>query len=503
MIIEAKSPVEAMINHSTGVWSSLLSPSVIKQASQRRELRHLLNQTSLNPQDNLDLYNALSNFLINGKNDRFILYCPFNIIPHKELYCRVDPAIDQFIETFSNSLTRMLSVYDIKADFIDGDIPELELNIYPETEIQAKYLAYDLHKKGYLNFKSPEIVRYFEDIPLPWNLNVIDFESPDAINRLVESCIKCCAPSFDNISQKREKWLRWDHKRRSINRFARHAAFKFKSISSNLYDGLTDDALGAVVAAIGRSIENGACYEPFLPFFRYANDRIDLTGVLCRLYHSDVEGIDEEFVNGFGVQIPNITENLTHNLRSVDNEMSRLKQIIESKIVDDLIYPVFIVFGSRLKGYCERSSDVDVAVLVRPGVVDRGAVSRRLFESFGIDVMQYWLDKNAGDLEIRDFKRFDACIGESLDSHVLLNGAWYGDDCVISELSRSLILPYISQAHLAEFRIKQMERDILQYRLLHRGYTKLYPTTTSHTYFDDGYRLAASKLYTTHVFIPK
>ena len=65
MIIEAKSPVESLLNESTGVWSSLNNQTSSKQARTRRQLRELLDKS-----DKLALYENLSDFLADG-NSRF------------------------------------------------------------------------------------------------------------------------------------------------------------------------------------------------------------------------------------------------------------------------------------------------------------------------------------------------------------------------------------------------------------------------------------------------
>lgn len=500
MIIEAKSPVETILTGSTGVWSSLLTPQTSKQASNRRELRELLEKPSPRLEQRIELYKSLSDFLVSG-NDRFILYFPLELVPQTNLYKKVDPAIDRFIEIYSTTLLKMMSVRDVRADFIDGDIPDLALNEYPEIVVQSEYIADALRSKGY-NFYhgTPKKLTFLEDQQLPWNLSLFNSADPDDINKLVRYALNDCQPNYKNLSAKREKWLRWDHRRRSIIRFSRNCHHLFTTINNNWFNGLSDDSLEAVVSSIGRAVEHGTEHQQFVPFLKHAQEKIDLTGIICRWYHSQI--IDEQFVSDFGIIIPNIAGNLNNNLLPVKDQIEKFKLIIESKVIDDIIYPMFIVFGSRLKGYCSQSSDIDIAVLIKPGTRDQHLVTKRLNESFGTDVTQYWLDDHHGNLMIKDFKRLDAYIGESLDSHVILNGSWFGEEQAIEDVANRLILPYIQESDVKEFRVKQMERDILQYRLLHRGYSKLFPTTTSHTFFDEGYRLTASKLYTTHVFIP-
>ena len=62
-----------------------------------------------------------------------------------------------------------------------------------------------------------------------------------------------------------------------------------------------------------------------------------------------------------------------------------------------------------------------------------------------------------------------------------------------------------------DFYLQAIERDLLQYRLLHKGYERHYPTTKktaesidgNSAYWDSGYRAVATKLFIDKVYIPQ
>ena len=77
-----------------------------------------------------------------------------------------------------------------------------------------------------------------------------------------------------------------------------------------------------------------------------------------------------------------------------------------------------------------------------------------------------------------------------------------GDYNTICFFCDKLLKPYVmTDASTRKVLIEEIERDLLQYRLLHRGYEKYY-VTSGPTFLDDGYRIMASRIYASHVYMP-
>ena len=115
-------------------------------------------------------------------------------------------------------------------------------------------------------------------------------------------------------------------------------------------------------------------------------------------------------------------------------------------------------------------------------------------------------------IEIRSPGDYDPHIADDYWSHGVFNAAWFGDENSILEVQQGLLHSYSRPSARRNHYIQAIERDLLQYRLLHKGYARHFPTNPpessaridgSSTYWDPGYRAVATKLFVDKVFIPK
>ncbi len=123
---------------------------------------------------------------------------------------------------------------------------------------------------------------------------------------------------------------------------------------------------------------------------------------------------------------------------------------------------------------------------------------------------------------MRDLAEPDMALGERSWTHVLFGGVWEGNKEAIDELREKLLVPYFSNTktiiHGREARglyLEELERDTLQYRLMHKGYERFYPPRGGidaphadridgkSVFWDSGYRAMAIKLFASRVFLPK
>ncbi len=191
------------------------------------------------------------------------------------------------------------------------------------------------------------------------------------------------------------------------------------------------------------------------------------------------------------------------------------------------ILPIAISYGSRIKGYAARRADRDIAVFVRPdaSIDDRPYIQGLLSEALecsGIEgkPLEFWLDE--GDsLAIRDFRAPDRSLGDSTLAHVLFQGVWSGDADAIHDLWHRLLPSYLNPrgkkvlgTPARSIWASEMERDALQYRLMHSGYWRFHPEQKSvgfrdslridshSAFWDPGYRRLAAILFLKRVFLP-
>jgi len=243
--------------------------------------------------------------------------------------------------------------------------------------------------------------------------------------------------------------------------------------------------------------------------------------------------VGEGQLTELNITVPKLAGPFSENLQLMAEESSELQAMIREADMDPelskYIYPAGLMFGSKLKGYGEKKSDRDIAVFIKPGTPfdkrpELQAQLKKVFarENAGEEIIEFWLQEKDGALFIKDFQKDDVELGESSWTHVLFGSTWEGDEKTLQELRQKLLAPYLFetdkkiQKHPARnVYLEEMERDALQYRLMHKGYEKFYPPYggihTEHSdeidgesmFWDSGYRQLATKLYASRVFLPE
>lgn len=140
---------------------------------------------------------------------------------------------------------------------------------------------------------------------------------------------------------------------------------------------------------------------------------------------------------------------------------------------------IVLVGGSRLKGYGVAGSDLDV---------------------FSLERLEANKEMHAGSPHA---------------AHLYFNSIWIGGDRVTNllEVAMEKAEAYYSVPN-RRMSIERLESDLLQYRLLHKGYQRFtgscnslakgYPDLDGDCpFYDEGYRKIATELFVKYVFIPK
>lgn len=233
----------------------------------------------------------------------------------------------------------------------------------------------------------------------------------------------------------------------------------------------------------------------------------------------------------FGIKLPQLdAPTLNSDIEAEIRELEpAIKSVATNRQISKLIYPVVLFFGSRLKGYAKRNADLDIAVFVRPGVPKNKhpeirQMLSRIFSNKKIDgkIVQFWLEKEHDKLKIKDFPDADVALADSTWIHLLFAGVWLGEESAIHELYAKLLPRFIYSKGITfedhdarSIWLDEMEREVLQYRLMHKGYKRLYPEQGGihdkhadgldwqSSFWDSGYRRLATKLFITRVFLPQ
>ncbi len=501
-------------------------------------------------------YDLLSEYLENNPEyHRLLLYFPFEFIPEKISIgnATIKKAEQRFRDIYFSIWKSLLSFYDVRANFIDGDILEGEKKL--ERVVKAAHFIPILIRKGLLDQKELKKIRDTNDDILKKSITDIIrssrtetiirkniFSLDDIKENLSLNILSINLNEFKPATEKRLKWLQEKNRQNYIIKAGRRICELSKDkdivadLASSLYTYETSAIKEAVMEGIREMIEDAAKtslsqakmifrnFEQYLlPIKDDENLNRNLIKLLNRLYRLKV--ITKEQVEDFNVIIPNLSGSFLKNIQ--DNFDERLFKNILSDFerhgLLNYILPIIIVFGSRLKGYGNSKSDTDVGIFVRTMVnLDERPEIRNSIKEIISDnglngeVMDFWLN----DYGISDYIDEVPVTGRSYWTNILFNSAWIGEKIVIKEMYSRILTKYFSDDKkilglLARNRfLEYMEHDLLQYRLMHSGYDNFFPpftnydqtpkgTDTNSAFWSPGYRGLATELFLNKVFLPK
>ncbi len=168
----------------------------------------------------------------------------------------------------------------------------------------------------------------------------------------------------------------------------------------------------------------------------------------------------------------NLAGPFSQNLEILQDGLERIQSSLEP---DEIV----LVTGSRLKGYGTQNSDWDI---------------------FRLENLE-----NAETMRP----------GSPRAAALYFNAIWLGGDNVqnLDEIAVSKVSEYFGRSD-RKMSIERLEQDLLQYRLLHKGYKLFHPEYRSVAefypeidgncpFYNDEYRRIATELYAKYVFIPQ
>lgn len=595
-------PVESFLDPvlAADVWprSIAVNEIFLSQLERHKELNKLLNelfnslsrpdipletaidQGCVTEEQAAGLYTALSGLLERDRDyRRLILYFPFELLPNKTWHHfgeKLQKALERFGQIYMEAWKDLLFVHDVRANFVDGDVLEVERRVgdLPRV-VKAAHLIPKLVENGLLaveeaialmensddqtlrdsiaaalsvladlgvQAKEPRV----KSTPIITTLLFVQAELDEKFSRIE-------AEDLGHVVPKRKTWLTQKKKQETIedlgedisaaivgNRFASEMAEGFlapdaKSASRQvLIEGILK-AVEFVASADFRKAQ--ALYGQYKGTLLglWENDDLRTRETLSKTFRRfrEVGIIRDEQLAELNIVIPKLAGPFSENLEFMREEMGDIRAMvasIESNLeLSRLIYPVVLVFGSRLNGYGERSADIDLSVCVRPGTpfVKRATLKELLRKTFAHrniradEIVEFWLEKKGGRITIRDFAEPDVSLGASYWTHILFGAAWEGNQDAVRKLCEKLLVPYMHTDETIEGRdarslyLESLEQGTLQYRLMHKGYERFFPPYggihTPHAdkidgdsmFWDSGYRQLATRLFVSRVFLPK
>lgn len=608
-------PVESLFspNQNSSVWPEDISsnPDLLEQTQSRRslvtslesiflkltkadtEITNALESELVTSKEITILYSELSDFLdFDSLNGRIILYIPFELIPEsgwKSDSEELNQEIDRFTKTYKETWERLLGEHDVRANFVDGDIPEIEISSDPLPKVsKAAHLIPILLKKGIITIdeilnimkaSNDEILResIADALPVAFDLGFLPnerlvklLESNDPLirsiaiiiksnserpnqqpkleihdkewlmntPRLINESIEKIDTKYDDqkeLPKSRTYWLRKTEKRAILESYA-------NQISSGLIEGtiktqdiveITQNENSLVVrAALAKSIQiyieslatsdidkAKEIYSQFKDYLETSSTDIESTQ--ARL--ASLKVLDAPVTDLSGNFSPE--DSLTEEFREITQSIESNSELAK------YIYPVVICYGSKVKGYGTKDADIDIAVFVKPNtkIEDREKISSLINENIKHKkvtgkILEFWTEEVDGKLKIKNFlEDMDKSLGDETTPNVLFGGVWCGDDEIIKKLHEDVMAEFLYSKNKTllghdarEVWLRELERDALQYRLMHKGYERFHPTQDGiiHTlnskdidpkssFWDSGYRRLATKLFLKKVFLPQ
>lgn len=491
-----------------------------------------INQGHVTEEQVKKAYESLSGLLESGHDyQRIALYLPFEILPDKKW----QPATEElqkesarFKSAYMNAWENLLTTHDVRANFVDGDVLEVEQreDDLPRV-VKAAHLIPKLVEKGFMDVKDViALIKESDDqilkqsvidtLPVLLDLGLLTEKEIERIKKQTGLNKKDAHTETkpDKMTEKRVAWL--EHKE------------KQEAIESSEIGEARREIEAIAVNDPQQAKELYEHYrENFLKLWRENDPDIKeaLEKTFFHLRRLDI--IDDQQLEELNIVFPKLAGPFSENLKTMEPEMQEIKDAITSielnPEISKLIYPVALVFGSRLKGYGTPEADIDVGVFIKPEAsLDEQTGLRELLkqafahEKIRGEVTEFWLEEKEGNLGVKNFAKPDASQGESYWTHILFGAAWEGNKDVMRELRERLLVPYMyDHGKERKLYLEEIERDALQYRLMHKGYERFYPPQggihTPHAnsidgdsmFWDSGYRQLATKLFASRVFLPK
>ena len=505
-----------------------------------------------------ELYRALSTVLEDPDYVRLSLYLPFEILEPPAI-SSLSADYYRFRESYLHSWRTCLYMSDVEANFINGDVLEFNLREQdPPRVIKALQIAPKLIDIGLISMEelkdtiiSMDHLKYYDASSV---VDTIKNPNSPSSNTLVGSIggrnTEMAASEHlecnEVTSPARARWLVAESRELEISRLADSIANSIlqnpnsiqalKDLASLVDAGIHCQGLDkeaviesiprALMAIPGEDLDEEVCLNGILillsSLLNQANFRTRAVRSLLKMNYLGLAS--KELLMGIGVNVPNLTGEYIENFKLMEDEALLIEGLIsaieEDEYLSRRIMPTFIVLGSRIKGYGDGESDIDISVFIKPGTPhsEKNVIRSRLkttFANCGIQdqPIEVWLDISGQYLRVHDFEDYDYHIAYSHWSHLFFNGVWVGDSETTEPFATKIIAPYLRESDELKrsMYIERLEQDSLQYRLLHKGYYRLRPRAIdpmmdSHddsAFWDPGFRRLATILFMKRVFIPK
>lgn len=242
--------------------------------------------------------------------------------------------------------------------------------------------------------------------------------------------------------------------------------------------------------------------------------------------------IDDDYLEAFGVTWPDLSQPFPLDLKKRQETdgayaLEAAQKIEEHPVLSQFLLPVIVEVGSRVKGQAGFDTDYDGGIVFKPETPweKREEVlellRREIPELDRIEKpLEFWLSRTERGYGLRIPPDIRTVVNPA-QIHFLLNSIWTSRALEFQQIHNDLLLKYVDLSRFGEQKddvrrqlLRQLELDMLQYRLLHKAYEKFYPKnspeSSAHSdvidgnsvFWNPGYRRIATQLFLSRVFLP-
>jgi predicted nucleotidyltransferase len=524
-----------------------------------QDLWDAANKKKLPPETLATIYDKLGLFLQSyPEYRRIVLYLPFELLPDRNDIKSANSQLKKsalfFVKHYLKRWKELLLVSDVRTNFIDGDVPEDHLLTEPlPRTIKAAQLIPLLIRKNILSRKEAQTLWLESDgllnETLTEVLGYVGTPAPDGLFSSQDLIENQFITDRQNLTVARASWLRSIRIHTLIEKSALQLVEQIKLgagsiddlkkyLTANVYPTIQQTGIIALREYVQHLSETdllsaqqlaSSLTELLTTLWETASHRSkDLIRILVSHFaYLKIIPKDSSLLQLTQIPFPSFAHffiETTNETSQLFDELRGLAKTIETDEVSQYVYPVIIAYGSHIKGYSGIDADIDIAVLVKPGteVSKREYIHKRLSQILTHEKIkelptEFWITNNNGMLGIRDYTSFshpDNQIGDSLFIHILLQCPWIGNNELIQLLKPAVHAIYTRNTTPAKRNLwaASLEHDIIQYRLLHKGYARLFPkqipvafpgvVDTESSFWDSGFRRLATLLYIKKVMVP-
>ncbi len=492
----------------------------------------------------IEIYQELQEFLTAEPNNlRLILYVPLNLLADSQNFGGVLKKVySEFINVFRNAWLNCLGESDVRASFIDGDVGEDGM-IEPERIRKAAHLIPFLVSKSIVTIEEIYyLIEISEETELAKSLQEglssltvlkeqsdSKFEIFGNLDQLVLKFIEeLDSISIErNFSEKRANWLMEVSIDGIIKKFSnliiQNNFVGDIFFSENSASQVNSLFLTAIFENAEKTKHTSEQDTEFIKKISQFNEfRNLIKSGLNKLAKLRLVSVD--LLNELSIELVDLSN---QSLNSVEREVSDLSGALESirnnPILNKNLFDQVLLFGSKVKGYSDNNSDSDVVIFFRPEAkFEEREIVLDLLKTIpqfaDIDkILEYWIDVDSNGYKFKSIPHKKTMIGAQ-EIHILFGSVWIGSNFKLRE---DLFSKYLDLSRCGENResirthlLRQLELDVVQFRLMHKGYRRFNPTIKISPpnnpsridwysdFWDEGYRRTATLLFLKKVFLP-